>query len=501
VSGEANNAQSTDTYERMTFTDVATGETRSGVIGTREGIDNRVVYIVWDGPSASATGPSLAAAHAQARSRIISKGFVPAQGEEAAGSQANPSTRISVWLCSALSVCALICPTLARAELPVVGQAIPFPNAPYAYRYEGPDFDPRSTSPLSAVRIRQEAKAQGLPVTDRIVPRISIIANKDGKQIAHYAIPQGTFCDYEDDNCKADGIFPIVLSGTPNEPVLAALTHHGATGQKLTIFRPLTNPTQAMFEATASKAVHVKPLPTGLAMELEHARADGKPIREHRLWLTGDETPCTKAPDVKLARPAELKGSARAFDTRLRRIARARDFDGFMALLTDDILVTFGGNGGKPELVEHWRLQTPQGRERFWMKIDELLSVGAGPMLPAAPHSTPETITYPWYFSAWPPRLDADDIFMVASGTVLRAGPDVSAPHIATLPFTPVRMAPPEGDTQAVDWLSTAWLPVAAPGHCLGYVRKQDAKPLLDTRNVVRRDREEWKIEAIVAGD
>jgi len=89
----------------------------------------------------------------------------------------------------------------------------------------------------------------------------------------------------------------------------------------------------------------------------------------------------------------------------------------------------------------------------------------------------------------------------VASGTVLRAGPDVSAPHIATLPFTPVRMAPPEGDTQAVDWVSTAWLPVAAPGHCLGYVRKQDAKPLLDTRIVVRRDREEWKIEAIVAGD
>jgi hypothetical protein len=32
-------------------------------------------------------------------------------------------------------------------------------------------------------------------------------------------------------------------------------------------------------------------------------------------------------------------------------------------------------------------------------------------------------------------------------------------------------------------------------------VRKQDAKPLLDTRIVVRRDREEWKIEAIVAGD
>lgn len=467
----------------------------------RQGFDNRVAYLVWNGPSASATGPCFDDAHDRARSAIISKGFAPVDGEETQAPQCSPPAHMAAWLVALSCLASFLHPATARAELPVVGQNIPFPNAPYAFRYEGPDFDPRATSAESAVRRRHEANRRGVPNPAQITPRITIVKHPGGEPIAHYEIPDGSFCNHEDDNCQMDGIFPIILASVSKEPVLAAVTHLAKGGQKLTIFQPQKDPARAIVEMEASKSLHLRPLPSGMAMELEHVLPNGKTSHEKRLWLTGDQAACTKAPAVALARPPELKGSARTFDTKLRRIARTRDLDALMNVMTEDVLVSFGGNGGKAELTAQWQLQTSNGQQRFWKEVDDLLSIGAGPQARANTSAQPEAITYPWYFPAWPSAHEAYDIYMVPAGTPLRAGPDPNAPRIATLPFTHARLAPPDGQSEAVDWMSADWLPVATPEHCLGYIRSQDAKPLLGTRLLARGESGTWKIEALVAGD
>lgn len=55
-------AQSADVYERIGFRRLADGAEFSGTVGWREGMDNRVAFKVWDGPSFSAGGESLATA-------------------------------------------------------------------------------------------------------------------------------------------------------------------------------------------------------------------------------------------------------------------------------------------------------------------------------------------------------------------------------------------------------------------------------------------------------
>jgi len=160
------------------------------------------------------------------------------------------------------------------------------------------------------------------------------------------------------------------------------------------------------------------------------------------------------------------------------------------------VLVSFGGNGGKQEFMEQWKLGTKEGEAEFWQVMDKLLAQPAW-----NDHETPQTLTFPWYFAAWPGEEDADGIFLSQPGTALRAGPDDKAPLFATLGFQVLRHQPPEHDVDEIDWHATGWLPVAAPGHCLGYVRGQDAVALLGTRLVVRETNDGWEIEALVAGD
>src|SRR3989338_6509254 len=70
-------AQSDDCYSRISFRTVAGGDEVEGVLGWREGAENRVVFQVWDGPSFAAEGRDLAAAFAAAHAGIIRAGFAP----------------------------------------------------------------------------------------------------------------------------------------------------------------------------------------------------------------------------------------------------------------------------------------------------------------------------------------------------------------------------------------------------------------------------------------
>jgi hypothetical protein len=209
-------------------------------------------------------------------------------------------------------------------------------------------------------------------------------------------------------------------------------------------------------------------------------------------------------PDVILPSAPPLSPSASAFDARLRGIAAARDLPGFVALLTDDVLVSFGGNGGKAEFSEYWRLDSDTGRKTFWATLDRLLAQGA--WIEAGGQdddgdSFPQRITYPWFFAAWPGDVDAENAFIADEDAALRAAPHDGAPVLARLPRAAVLRASAEEGNEVSEWLDPGWLEVVAPGRALGFVRQEDVTPLLGTRMLAVETGTGWKIEAFVAGD
>src|SRR3990167_2427358 len=330
-SGSGSAAQSDDCYSRIAFRPRTGGDEAPGTIGWREGAENRVVFQVWDGPSFAAEGADLAAAFAAARAGILRSGFtplVPAEGSpddplaalftsaEAEDTAPPPRFQPILWLLAAAILLALLIPALARAEIPHRAEAVPLPNALYEWRID-------ATAGIGFV----------------------LTISKRNKSIASYELEGDRFCEGAEDNCELDGVFPLTLPALAQEPVLVAISHIGAHGQKLSVFRPLKDRRQPVFTAVADYALYLRLRRDGLDVTIDRAGSGGEASREILHWPGALALSPAPSPDISLPLAPPLSPLASEFDARLRAIAAARDLAGFMALLSGHVLGSFGGNG------------------------------------------------------------------------------------------------------------------------------------------------------------
>lgn len=494
---EPSRAQSDDCYSRISIIS-RDGSEAEGTLGWREGAENRVVFQVWDGPSFAAMGDDLATAFTAARAGIMRAGFTPlapadgslddsiaelfASAEEESAA-APPRFQPILWLLVAAILIALLIPAIARAEVPPIGKSQPFFTALYKWRLD-------ATAGLSYnLMIRKESQ---------------------GQLVARYDLEDLSFCEGAEDNCELDGIFVLDLPGMADEPVLVVIGHIGAHGQKLLIYRPLKDKTKPVFEATADFALGLRVRRDGVDVTVDRALAGGEARQEQLYWPappTGTPTATKPAvlPGITLPSPPPLTSSADAFDKDLRGIVSARDLDGFMALLSDDVLVSFGGSGGKAEFAEQWRIGTEAGRALFWQTLERLLSHGgwneAGSRNDDEEAGYPQRLTWPWFFAAWPDDADAENVFIASNGAGLWAANDDVTPMLARLSAgTVLHGRIKEGD-EWPQWVGHGTLEVVVAGGAFGVVRQEDVTPLLETRLVAVETKTGWRIEAMVAGD
>lgn len=484
---EPSRAQSDDCYSRISFM-TRGGDEAEGTLGWREGAENRVVFQVWDGPSFAAEGDDLAAAFAASRAGIVRAGYIPQMPDDgnlddifacaaAQDTASLPRFQPRLWLLVAAILLALLIPAIVRAEVPPIGKSEPFFTAPYKWRLD-------ATAGLSRIlMIRKESQ---------------------GQLVARYDLEDLFFCDGAEDNCALDGIFALDLPGMADEPVLVVIGHIGAHGQKLSIYRPLKNETKPVFEATADFALGLRVRRDGVDVTVDRALAGGEARQEQLYWPGPPKAAHPAPPDISLPQPPPPSPSAHAFDARLRTIAAARDLDAFMALLADDVLVSFGGNGGKAEFAEYWRLDTQPGRGLFWATLDRLLTQGGwneagGKDDDGADY--PQRLTWPWFFVAWPSHADAENVFIANEDAPLRAAPHDTAPVLARLSSGTVLHGRMDESDEWPEWVGHGWLEVVAPGDALGVVRQEDVTPLLEIRMIAAETDAGWTIEALVAGD
>lgn len=515
---EPSKAQSDDCYATISYRS-RDGHEATGTVGWREGVENRVVFAVWDGPSFAAQGADLTAAFAASRRGIIKTGFTPLRPQDGSLDDlfaADPA-RSSLFLSlirpflrrlTIAAFVAVLVPVRAEAEVPEYGKRIPFPSTPYDYRYEGPNYDARDGSKNSAARMRHNAKGRGDPDWRSIPldPVIAILKQGSDKLVARYHLEGGQFCAYDEDNCQLDGIFPLVLAGTPDEPVLAIVRHVGAHGQRISVLRPLADREAPVFEATADFALRLVLRRDRLDIAVDRALPGGKVQVEQLHWPTDADVPAGDMglPDITLPQAPALSASAAEFEMQLRAIAAEHDLDGFMALLADDVLVSFGGDGGKEEFADYCRLDSDRGQAVFWATLERLLDQGGwneagGTDDDGEPF--PQRMTWPWFFVAWPGDAEAENVFIANADTPLRAAPDETAPILAQPAETTVLYGAGGQDDEVLEWVGQGWLEVVAPGGGLGFVRQEDVIPLIENRILAAETPEGWRIDAMVSGD
>lgn len=163
------------------------------------------------------------------------------------------------------------------------------------------------------------------------------------------------------------------------------------------------------------------------------------------------------------------------FIARLETIIRHRDLIALRDILAEDIMSSFGGNGGIEEFFNVWNLNENPEEAELWPLLDELLtegpSIAPNADVEAAGPSEPRPLVFPYVFQAFPDGRDAFSFGVVMGVDVpLRATPSRTARIEGRLSHALVR---PMGRAQGLDGRDGDWVLVADHDGTIGYVPEE----------------------------
>ena len=199
---------------------------------------------------------------------------------------------------------------------------------------------------------------------------------------------------------------------------------------------------------------------------------------------------------LALAAPASLppveqcRGDAEFSRVRqqLQKAVEARDLKGVMALMSDDVRVSFGGLSGPERFSDYWTA-SDQDQELLWSKLGSALRLGCAQAVDG--EGNPYRAIPAMFVTG--DGLDGFSTWASLPGAVLRARPDETAPAKMRLPSWTV--------LSEVEHDGGSWIEVRTPKGSSGYVSTEQARSLLDYRLIFGRRDGQWRITAFVAGD
>lgn len=180
---------------------------------------------------------------------------------------------------------------------------------------------------------------------------------------------------------------------------------------------------------------------------------------------------------------AEIEG-ADEFRMQLAMAIANRNTAMLMPLVSEDVLLDFGGGRGLTELRK--RLDHPN--YLLWEELEQLQTLGCG--------ARDGQIYLPWY---WGEDLGTEDVF----STVLVMGNDVPLQPHRDGSGTPSAMLNWEVVTLLDDWVKKpiGFAQVETASGQSGYVPWSQLRAQVDYRMIVENTDEGWQVTALVAGD
>ncbi|MGE5590252.1 MAG: hypothetical protein ACM3ZA_06495 [Bacillota bacterium] len=254
----------------------------------------------------------------------------------------------------------------------------------------------------------------------------------------------------------------------------------------------------ALTVAACAPQAAQKPAPTTPA-----AGADApQPPQGANAGQTEPKEPSTPAasagPRISIEDESVRNPELAAFMKSVRQAAAARDKDGLLALVSDNVRYTFGEANGKASFIKHFKLDTDPAGSPLWADLDEILSLGGA--------SLDDRLYFaPNFFVRFPEGYDQFEYTaVIADNVAVRESPDPQGNVLTNLGFTVVKVDSPQpvGPQVTVDGKSYGWVSVVLDDGRKGYILDKFVRHPLETRlGVGKTDDGKWQIQAFVAGD
>jgi hypothetical protein len=202
--------------------------------------------------------------------------------------------------------------------------------------------------------------------------------------------------------------------------------------------------------------------------------------------------PAPVTPQLNRIPPVEHCSAAPGFEVFRKKLWSAveqRDSVALLALVADDITVTFGQGGeGKQEFIATWGLDKPESVKisALWEKLATALKLGCAP--------SGDALVSPSIIAQLDPMLDGFTAFLaVTPGAAMRAAPNEQSPVVSLLQWDLLTVT-----DMAVD---DGWMPAKLVDGRAGFVRYDQVRSVLDYRAVFERRDGRWVMTAFVGGD
>jgi hypothetical protein len=174
------------------------------------------------------------------------------------------------------------------------------------------------------------------------------------------------------------------------------------------------------------------------------------------------------------------------FRARLQLAVARRDTAAVVAVLHQDVKLSFGGDAGVRDFRRLWRPDAP--RSPLWETLGTVLALGGS-------FNGGDTFTAPYVFSRWPEGVDAfTHQAVVGTDVRIRSAPSAAAPVLGRLDFAIVAL---HGATRP----GQTWTRIDHPGHAAAWVDSRFLRSPLDYRAIFTRLDGRWQMTAFLAGD
>ena len=175
-----------------------------------------------------------------------------------------------------------------------------------------------------------------------------------------------------------------------------------------------------------------------------------------------------------------------AFRTALKDAAARKDQAALLALLSPDVIVSFGGDNGREAFVRQWSFDATE-YGNLWDQLATMLRLGCA--------KSEGTRMIPSLAAQFDGQGD-EDMFekavVVTPGAKLRKGPEIDSPVIATLAWDVVAIIDSASDLQSR---------VRTVEGREGWLSDDELYSPIGHRMVIQKIGGKWMITAFVAGD
>ncbi|WP_162789464.1 SH3 domain-containing protein [Altererythrobacter sp. ZODW24] len=176
---------------------------------------------------------------------------------------------------------------------------------------------------------------------------------------------------------------------------------------------------------------------------------------------------------------------ATEFRSALSTAVDARDADALLALVTDDILLDFGGGSGKAEL----RKRLTDTNYNLWSELPEILKLGCA-------SDDGSRLSLPWYFNQEMGNIDPFEGYLVTGSRVaLRAGPSLNSKVVTRISWQPVVLVRDGANER------TKFMRVQGPDGQTGFMHRDYLRSFIDYRIQASQQDGRWLATVFIAGD